>query len=306
MKTIAIVDTAMSGFRLVREDFKSVLVWAGAYLVYGLASMLLTTALGGDLMKQLVVDAAEGGSPEVMASAYGRLAPLYAITFPLALLFMVVMQAAVYRATLKPAEGGPGHFRLSRDEFHLAIVNVVIALVMIGVYLALLIAFGAGAAAVIGIMAAVGGTGATLIGLFAIPLGTLAFIGAFLYVAIRLSLAGPQTLAEGKLNLFGSWALTKGQTRRLFGAYALAGILVVVINIIGLLVVGGVLGAGMAGMGSMNDPAQAVSAMMSVTPTTLAMMVVTTLLGVIVLAALGTPPAHAYRQLMPIEADVFD
>jgi len=304
MATIAIVDTALSGFRLIREDFKSVLVWTGAYLAYALFGFALTIALGGEALQELAGIAGQGGaaSPEALLSTYGKLAPLYAVSFPLGMAFMIVMQAAVYRATLKPSEGGPGHLRFSRDEFHLAIVNVVLGLVMIGVYIALILAFVLLAAGIAAALAAAGGDGATAIGIILIPVGFIAFFGAFLYIAIRLSLAGPQTLAEGKLNLFGSWALTKGKVRRLLGAYALTGVVVLIIYIVVAAVAGGLLGAAMLN----SSPVAAVTAMTTVTPATIALLAGTTLFGVFVMVTLGTPPAYAYRQLMPSHAEVFD
>jgi hypothetical protein len=44
----------------------------------------------------------------------------------------------------------------------------------------------------------------------------------FIYLGVRLSLASPITFASGRINVFGSWAMTRGRFWPLFGTYLIA------------------------------------------------------------------------------------
>ena len=57
----------------------------------------------------------------------------------------------------------------------------------------------------------------------------VALFVAFLYPAVRLSLAPSMTFADGRISLFRSWPLTAGQFWGLFGAYVLATVLALLV-----------------------------------------------------------------------------
>jgi hypothetical protein len=74
---------------------------------------------------------------------------------------------------------------------------------------------------------------------------------------VRLSLAGAQTLAEGKLNFFGSWTLTRGRFWPIFGTYLMAIILAAVIGLLGFVVAAApifAIGGGMKGLSMVMQP----------------------------------------------------
>jgi hypothetical protein len=79
-----------------------------------------------------------------------------------------------------------------------------------------------------------------------LALGLLAAVGLMLMLAVRLSLAPPLTFATGRIDLFGSWALTRGRAGRILGAYALTLALVALVYFLSALVVAAV-GAVLAG-----------------------------------------------------------
>ena len=62
------------------------------------------------------------------------------------------------------------------------------------------------------------------------------FVAAYVYVMVRFSLASAMTFDTGKVSLLKSWRLTKGRFWPMFGAYLIAGILALVVGLLGLIV----------------------------------------------------------------------
>jgi hypothetical protein len=69
--------------------------------------------------------------------------------------------------------------------------------------------------------------------LIVIPL----LVGAVLFFMVRLSLASAQTFATKKIDVFGSWALTKGRFWPVAGAYAVAFALFVIVSLLGYIII---------------------------------------------------------------------
>jgi hypothetical protein len=225
MPAFSIPDAAFEGFRLTRERPGVVGAWA---LLYGLASlvtgvvMILTVGPKFAMLQA----AARSRTPPDTAAAMQQieaLAPFFLAVLPLVLLFWSVLTCAVYRAILRPHDGGFGRIRLGADEVRMMGLTVVLWLLMMPTLFFWGLFLGIG-----GVLASAGGPLAALLQI----LVQLAAFGLIAWVWIHLSLAGPLTFVSGEIHIFRSWALARGHFWRLAAAYALALVLAAVIELL--------------------------------------------------------------------------
>jgi hypothetical protein len=142
---------------------------------------------------------------------------------------------------------------------------------------------------------ALGGSGVAVALAILLPVA----ICGFVYVGVRFSLATPMTFATGRINLFGSWTMTRGRFWPLLGTYVLALALSLVVGaltfVIAALIVG-IIGGGFGGIAAMMQ-ADISSVASVLTPAQLVYLAITS-----IGAALGAPitmcpPAAIYRSL---------
>lgn len=292
MQKFSASNVAVSGFRIARQSPKAIAYWALSYLVLSLVTAVLMVTMGGDAMNQMTGMSMSNPNPAEMMALYGRLAPLYLLMLLVFLGYYSIILPAIYRSVLRPRASAFGYLRLGADEARQFVVNLVLGLILFFVYLAGAVVMGIVIAA-----SAMGGAAGAVIGII---VGFLGLLSIFVSVAVRLSLAGPQTLAEGKLRLFDSWRLTQGQFWPLLGAYVLSVLLAIVITLLGLVIVlavAAVLGGGMQGLAGIYQPdttsfASYFSSLM---------LVYTGLMSVVsalTMAITAAPPADAYRELV--------
>lgn len=229
MAGFAATDSALVGFRFVREHPRAALTWAVVALVFQFGIGALMVALGGPQLMQL--QAMRGRQPADPTAALGLLAhllPLYALLLVFALVFYPVLYAAMNRAVLRPQESRSAYFRLSGDEVRQLLLLLLIAAVVIG---------GGIVAFIIGGIVSIGLRSAAPWASFIV---VLLICAGWIYVWVRLSLASPLTFASGRVDLFGSWELTRGRFWPLFGTYVLVAALTLVVAIL-VLVIGAVI-----------------------------------------------------------------
>ena len=290
MAEFSATDAALEGFRLTREKPRAVLVWAGLMLLSTLAFYGLVLALAGEAFNTVLSAGPDGGDPEGTLAALGRVAPLYALLLPLGILFYGVLYAAVYRAVLRPGEGGAGHLRLGGDELRLAATFAALFLLLLGLSLGLVVVL----SLVLGGLATAGG-GAGLGAL----LSSLIVLGVFIFLLVRMSLALPATFAERRIVVFGSWRLTKGRFWPLLGTYLMSVILSLVVYLLAMMIyfaVAALLGGGIAAAGSVfspdfSDPGALFTAAM------LIYLPISALVGAVTTAITVAPPAAVYRDI---------
>ncbi len=279
-------DAAFEGFRIIQREPKSVLAWIAFQIVVGLLVVLpfvlVLLWLGLDRV-------APGTAPSGALLSGIILCGL--ILAPLMLLMVSVMTCAVYRCVLRPDDQGLFRMRLGGDEVRVALLWLILSLFAVGVYVAAVlvfvflgVAFGAGSQ---------GGGSAT--GVLVLVLMGLAFLGAFIWVAVRLSLAAPMTFAQGKLQVFGSWKLTKGRFWPLLGCYVLAFVFCLVGYVVSLMIQGMVSLASGGGLLALLSPGHGAAAGPGLALGIVVGVLLNLLIGGVIFAVSTAPAAAAYR-----------
>lgn len=292
MAGFSISETAFTGFRIVRERPRAVVAWALIQLAVSLIGGGALVALAGpDLVRLRDLGATAGARQggEVLALAL-RLAPVYGVMLLFFLVFNALLQAAMNRAVMRPADERFGYFRLGADEARqFALMLLLFGVALIAYIASILVAVGIGAVVALAAKAAAP---------LAIVLCGLAGATAAIFVATRLSLASAQTFATGKVTLFGSWALTRGRFWPMLGTYVLAAALAAVVYVVWFVlsfaVVAIVGGAG----GLAASLAPDISSLAAfLTPAALARTVLGAIVTALVWPVLGAPPAVIYQWL---------
>jgi hypothetical protein len=215
---MASVGSILGGaFRLLRERPAAVAVWGVTYAVGSIAiSLIMTVAMVGTIMPS-AVDSAR--AMEVWAGPVFSLVMLLNLCL---LLLAVVLMNAVFRAMLRPEEGGFFFIRLGMDEFRMLGLVIltyiaIFAITVVGWLLVLLITFIAGfvlgKSAITALIAFV---------LFA------AFLCALVWLHVRLSLIFPLTFHRRRISIDGAWDLTRGRFWLLFACYLLIAVIFIV------------------------------------------------------------------------------
>jgi hypothetical protein len=293
MGEVSIQDAAFTGFRVVRQHPRALAVWALYALVLSLAfAVILVGLMGPDLATIMAMGARPPVNPEAAMAILGRVAPGYFLFLAVALGFNSVLGAAMIRAVLRPSESRFGFLRLGADELRQLGLAVVTFLLFFGVYLGLIVA--------ITFLGVIVGLGLKVTAGAAIVFGILIVLVAMAFLAVRLSLAPALTFDTRRINLLGSWAMTRGRFWRLFGTYALTFALAAMVFVLSNLVVvalGVVLSGGnMAASTVMPDMT---SLRAYFTPFRLIQTVLTAGVSALVWPVLFTPPTAIYQSLAP-------
>lgn len=252
-------EAAFEGFRIIRREPKTIAIWAGVQLVFSAAISAVTLPIMHSLSVVATLPPTTGGA--ATASSAAQLATvstaglLYLVLLPIYLVVFSVLGAAVYRSVLRPEDGGFGRVKLGSDELRLAGLWILLGLLGLAFSLAVILVVGGLAAGMV-LAGRSSGAAAGWIALLLLLIYLACFIG-YCWLAVRLSLAGPMTFAQRRINLFGSWRLTKGRFWSLFGCYLLAAIFGVLIGMVELAIVG-VVNLGASG-GSFTNAATALT-----------------------------------------------
>jgi hypothetical protein len=219
MSKFSASDAAFSGFRLVRENLKTVGIWAGAMTVLSIISNVLAIVFFGPQLEAFISYTSENNTPDLqeMARLMSDLTPLALWSLPYSLLLNGVIFATLNRLVLRHDDSRFAYLRVGKAELRQAALWLMICLTMIGV-----LCLGS---ALAGFLSALGGpTGAFL--------GLLCVVGSFcamVWLAVRLSFAPSITFDTGKITLFRSMPRTEGLFWPLLGAYLLAGLMSIIV-----------------------------------------------------------------------------
>ncbi len=230
--TFSASDAAFEGFRLVRRKPMALVAWTLLYAVLSLASLLaMSSAIDPLMVWAERMEAIESNSttatPAEVLSAFQGLGEVMlnlAWLIPVSLVIGAMLMAAVARAVLNPRAGGFGYLRLGMDELRVFVVTLVLGIVMMGAWIAVCFL-------VVMLASIAGATGANWMWLFVI-LGGLAGVAAIIWLAVRLCLAVPITVAENRFAFFDSFGLTRGRFWPLFGMAVITIVMVMVVQLL--------------------------------------------------------------------------
>ena len=226
--TFSATEAAFEGFRVVRRHPLAIVFWSLAYLIFFAAFFGL---FGGSLATLMATtESLEGAQPssqelEALGQTY---LGFMALALPLGLVIGAVLNAAVARAVLFPAEKGFGYMRLGGDELRVLAVSVILGIVFFAVSIVL---FG-----VVGVLAGLAAQANAGVGIL---VGVLVGLGAcvvLFWLAIRLSMAIPLTVAEKRIAPFASFAMTKGHALPLLGMAVIAFIMSILVTLLGTII----------------------------------------------------------------------
>lgn len=289
-------DAAFEGFRLVRRNPMALVAWTLLYAVVSLLSLFVmsnaidTLVAWGERMEAL-----EGTSPtpdEVLAAfqGLGQVMLGFSWLIPVSLAVSAILMAAVARGVLNPRAGGFGYLRFGMDELRVFVVTLVLSILAFCAWIALAI--------VIGVLAGVAGaTGANWMWLVGLIAG-LAGVAAIIWIAVRLSLAVPMTVAENRIAIFDSFGLTRGRFWSLFGMAVIAFVMVLVISLLSWVITLPLnLMIGTDIWGGNNDP-EAIAAALDVTnPWVIVSALAEAVIYALTVGVMYAPFAAAYRDL---------
>lgn len=293
-------DAAFEGFRLVRRNPMALVAWTLLYAVVSLATLFaMKSAIGPMTAWAERMDALESQSPsatpEQVMEAFqgiGEVMLSMAWVLPVSLIVSAMLMAAVARAVLNPRAAGFGYLRLGMDELRVFVVTLVLGILLFAAWIAV--------GAVVGMLAGIAGaTGANWLWLFVFLAG-LAGVAAIIWLAVRLSLAVPITVAENRFAFFDSFAVTRGQFWSLLGMAVIAIVMVLVISMLSWAVtlpLGMMIGGEAWSFGSGGD-AEAVAAALDVTnPWVIASALAEAVISALLVGVMYAPFAAAYRDI---------
>lgn len=228
MATFSVGEAIGSGFRLIRHEPKTMLIWIAAYAAlvvaqYGVMWSVMPDMLGYYQAMGRGMDGSEAGQAEALALA-SRMMAFAPIMFLVGLVVIAVMQGAIFRAVLHPEDRRFAYLRFGRGELWLLLSTLLVWIVIVVVYVVLVLLAGViGGVAGVALSAADPAAAAV-----PIVVAILACVLLTLLVALRLSLALPMSHDQQRLVVFEGWRLTKGASLKLL----LTGIALVAIVIL--------------------------------------------------------------------------
>jgi hypothetical protein len=231
MATFSMGEAVGAGFGLIAKKPLSVLAWGLAYLILGVAPVVgMFAFIGQDLIGAFhgagnagpdswAFGPGLGAGPQFDFGRMWRFQSRFLMFQPVLLLTglaaRAVLSGAIFRAVLEPQNRGFAYLRLGKRELWLGLLILAMGILMVLLMVALA---GVTAAVCIAIVAALKAANVPAVwGGLAAGICIAAATVAFIHVCLRFSLAAPMTFAAGEFRLFESWAITKGQTLKLFG-----------------------------------------------------------------------------------------
>lgn len=289
-------DAAFEGFRVVRRHPMALIFWALFYVVIMVAALAL---VGGSLigLMGMAEDLESSGatSPEAFMPILASYMTILAVILPVSLIASAMIYAAVARSVLRPGESAFGYLRLGMDEVRVLVVSLVLCIVF--VVLSAVVFGGVGAVAG---MAVASETPALWL---VVVLLVCAAIALFIWLAVRLCLAIPITMAERRIAIFDSFAFTKGRFWPLLGMVLLAGVMSIVVGLLGSLVGMPIQLAtgGLEGLAGLEGESLAVI-LQTAWPAVAAWIVINAIMSALQVAVVYAPFSAAYRDIKGLEA----
>jgi hypothetical protein len=209
MAELSIGDAVGAGFGLIRRRPATVLLWGFVQTLFVAITAVGLAPSYVDMFGQFARSAAAGQPPTPDIAGMMQLQGLVWLFNIVNAVVLTILYCGVFRSLIQPEQGRFGYLRLGRTE-------LILFLLLVGLYIGFMIVLVIAmipAAIVVGVLVAMHATTAAVIA--GLVLGAAA-LWAIVYVSLRLSMIGPTTVDGGELRLREAWAMTKGQTWRLF------------------------------------------------------------------------------------------
>jgi len=284
-------DAAFEGFRVVRRQPMALVFWALFYLVVMVAALAM---VGGSVIglmgaAETLEQSGATSFDDVMPVLSGYMA-IFAVVLPVSLIASAMIYAAVARAVLRPSESAFGYLRLGMDEVRVLVVSIVLTILFIVLSF---VVFG-----IVGMVAGMSAAADMPALWLVVVLLVCAAIALFIWLAVRLSLAIPITMAERRIAIFDSFAVTKGRFWPLLGMALLAFVMSIVVSLLGSLVAmpiqlatGGI--EGLAGLEGESIP----TILQAAWPAIAAWVVINAVISALQVAVVYAPFSAAYRDI---------
>ena len=311
MNGFSIGEAYGAGFSLIAKRPVSVLMWGIVYTLLRMGPVALMFALVGpdllaglsDIIKAFIMGDDPDDFTRHIFPAIAKLQALTALGWLTAIVAVGIVHAAIFRAVLRPGDGGFFNMKLGMDEVWQGLVFlcavILIAILAVGVLMA-----GALAAMLVFFLGEAVGSplGGWIQGIGMVAVWISAIVG-IIWICLRFSLAGPATFDSRSFQLFESWQATKGQSWPLLGLA-----LLLFVTLLAIQMVLGVILLGAVGGLSYSDAltpeaiedffAQPPSAwVLQASPFIIGMVLISALLGGAIYTILLAPFASAYRQI---------
>lgn len=230
MSGFSIFEAAFTGFRVAREHPRALVAWAVLALAASATFEVgFVALLGPGLVELQAIAASARPDPGRILQLFGSMAPYYLLFVAAGVALNAILYAAMYRAVADEGDDRFGYLRLGADELRqLGVQSLALAL-FVGVYIALVMV------ATVATVAIGGAAGVAPSVLVRVAL-TLVFC-ALVFLGVRLSLAPAHTFATGRIDLFGSWALTRSHFWPILATYGLTAVLAFMVYLLTLLVI---------------------------------------------------------------------
>ena len=226
--TFSASEAAFEGFRVVRRHPLAILFWALAYAVFfagffGLFAGPLATVMA-------TTESLEGTqpSPQEMQALMASWSGFMVLALPLSLVLGAVLNTAVARSVLRPADKAFGYLRLGADELRVLAVSLLLGILFFAATVILFV--------IVGVLAGVAGQANAGVGILVGVLVGLGAAAALIWLAVRLSLAVPITFHEKRIALFDSFTMTKGHFLALLGMAVIAVIMSILVSVLGTII----------------------------------------------------------------------
>lgn len=270
-------EAITAGFGVIRRRPAVILAWAAAYFVGFLPQLLLWSRMA-PLMAGAAGHAPDPNALQAFSTGMMGFAPLLWIW---GLLYSSVLYGAAFRAVLYPDDDRYLYLRLSSRELWLGLTM-----------LALLVVFAIGCV-IVGVVIGILSQSVPGIVIFLL---VVAAIVAFVWLAMRFSLATTVAFAERRFVFADVWPLTAGHTLKLLGVALAVVAILIGLELALMLPVGLALSLSGAfktlASGSIKPSGQWL-------PWMAVFGIGLSLFGAVVIAVVGAPWANIYRQLTP-------
>ncbi|NBW08500.1 MAG: hypothetical protein EBR82_10775 [Caulobacteraceae bacterium] len=288
-------DAAFEGFKVVRRHPMTIVFWSLLYIV----TMVVGFALAGPAVLRLVAQSeameaasSAGGQPSLadMQMIVQTWTAVLALAGPVSLIMGAVLSAAVARAVVRPSESAFGYLRLGMDELRVLVVSLVLGIAVYAVWI-----FGVIVTVALGVLAYTSGQPALWI---AVVLAGIAAVVATVWLTLRLCLAVPIVVHERRWAFADSFALTKGRVLPLLGMAIIAGVMFILVNLLGTIIAMPVQLITAAGFNPAAFEGQSVVAILQAAwPAILGWIVIQSILAALQIAVLYAPFSAAYRDI---------